>query len=711
MRIALVLVPFLLISLALAYTLPGTDFKGDNDMWGHKIINASAPANASDVALQSTVTAANSSMKSYVDANDTLLHAFTVSSNSSMKDYVDAVATGGGLATTGGRMTGNISMGGKYVYWLASPFNDTSAATKGYVDANDTLIDAAIVSANSSMKSYVDAREVHVEGQITTANNSLKNYVEMLPMGLNNSIRIIRFGSTGLTAVCGNNTKIAVGTINTAGTVIQAAINYAHINGGEIFMYPVSGKETWILDNNLTLYSGTHLIGPGKWNLTLQAKTSLDKDVISNGYMWSSTSARLENVLLKGFTVDQKGPLQSSGYILYLKNLCNSTIEDCRFYRMTHSAFINTVANNGNALINKNNHIRNCVFELGFMVGDLLGTSGMVDSDIVNCQFYHSQGSGVTTGACDGLTWSNIYVHNVSSTGGAGLAIEGWGNNYTLKDMFVNNFEVDGAYRAIQTLNEGPDATPCTGTDAYNIVITNFIAKNISDIAFCLYDAHNVSISNSIVSTVTSASNGDAVYINNDHGTCSDILVNNNILTGIGRHGVNSITCARLTVTNNIFKGLTTSGGYGVYIQGGSSVVAKNNHFNGMLGWVWTNTVMETDKEIFTAEMDLSGVTSYPFVYISPNPYWLAYYDAVYTEASSSDAGVTIGVGSSRQVDGTYFDSFTSETSKAVWYRKSYFTSDLSHTWSPGDYDIMGQNNGGKVGTGNIRLVLHLVTS
>lgn len=98
-----ILLAFGLIGCSSGYTLGGTTFKGDVDMYGNNLSNLTTPVLDSDAAT---------------------------------KAYADSVAVGGGLPITGGEMKGQIDVGGFTVVNSTTPTNDTDLATKDYVDSN-----------------------------------------------------------------------------------------------------------------------------------------------------------------------------------------------------------------------------------------------------------------------------------------------------------------------------------------------------------------------------------------------------------------------------------------------------------------------------------------------------------------------------------------------------------------------------------------------
>lgn len=74
---------------------------------------------------------------------------------------------------------------------------------------------------------------------------------------------------------------------------------------------------------------------------------------------------------------------------------------------------------------------------------------------------------------------------------------------------------------------------------------------------------------------------------------------------------------------------------------------------------------------------------------------------ALYTEASSADAGVTIKVG--KETDDDYYYTGTSEVSKAAWYE--FDLTPLNTDIALGD-TVIADNAGGKTGTGEILIIL-----
>ncbi len=117
-------------------------------------------------------------------------------------------------------------------------------------------------------------------------------------------------------------------------------------------------------------------------------------------------------------------------------------------------------------------------------------------------------------------------------------------------------------------------------------------------------------------------------------------------------------------------------------------------------------------KVPFSVTLDLSGGATDIEVLHATVAGLLLGYDIVYTEASSGNAGVTIRIGRYQDdvaLDNDFFDTSTSEVSKDKGYAKQFATTDLSQTSiAAGDTVTVG-TAGGKVGAGEVRVVLRVL--
>ena len=112
----------------------------------------------------------------------------------------------------------------------------------------------------------------------------------------------------------------------------------------------------------------------------------------------------------------------------------------------------------------------------------------------------------------------------------------------------------------------------------------------------------------------------------------------------------------------------------------------------------------EIDKVILCSqvEADLSGSASKHFLFVANRPYTIVSAHAVYTEASSADAGIKMNIG--KMIVGTddddfFVDDVNTLASKETGYRQSLTLTNTAV--ATGDV-IYFTNAGGKVGTGNV---------
>ena len=108
-------------------------------------------------------------------------------------------------------------------------------------------------------------------------------------------------------------------------------------------------------------------------------------------------------------------------------------------------------------------------------------------------------------------------------------------------------------------------------------------------------------------------------------------------------------------------------------------------------------------EKVLSSTIDLSGAASLVPLFYADYPMRILSAKAIYTEASSADAGVNISVGK-LGTTGYFVANTASEVSKAIGYEKVLtLANDVVET---GDL-ITASCAGGKTGTGNV--VIHLV--
>ncbi len=120
-------------------------------------------------------------------------------------------------------------------------------------------------------------------------------------------------------------------------------------------------------------------------------------------------------------------------------------------------------------------------------------------------------------------------------------------------------------------------------------------------------------------------------------------------------------------------------------------------------------------RKVISATLVLDGAaTDVEIFFQSTAAAFITGYDVVYTEASSADAGVLVRIGRYQNgvaLDDDYFDVITSEVSKNKGYSKRYYISDMTnYLIAAGDTITVG-TAGGKVGTGEVKIVLEIMES
>ena len=102
-----------------------------------------------------------------------------------------------------------------------------------------------------------------------------------------------------------------------------------------------------------------------------------------------------------------------------------------------------------------------------------------------------------------------------------------------------------------------------------------------------------------------------------------------------------------------------------------------------------------------SVSVDLSGAATTLVAFHSERACTLKKATLLYTEASSSDAGITVKIG--KESDDDYYYTGTSEVSKAQWYTLNVTL--LQTALAAGD-TVLLYSAGGKVGTGEVTLIL-----
>lgn len=138
----------------------------------------------------------------------------TNDTDAATKAYADAVAVGGGLPTTGGVMTGQIDFGGFTAYNSTAPVNDTDLSTKKYID--DAIVDIHTDFALTN-KSGIYASSCGAVGNGTADDTAALQLT--MTYAVANKTRAI------FTGISGNNFHITDELIIPSGTVDNIVID------------------------------------------------------------------------------------------------------------------------------------------------------------------------------------------------------------------------------------------------------------------------------------------------------------------------------------------------------------------------------------------------------------------------------------------------------------------------------------------------------
>ncbi len=205
------------------------------------------------------------------------------------------------------------------------------------------------------------------------------------------------------------------------------------------------------------------------------------------------------------------------------------------------------------------------------------------------------------------------------------------------------------------------------------------------------------------------------IIVANSSYNAVDII--HNLFGQVGSVTVNAIEIngGEVSIQNNWFSGGSTQ--YDIYLKNtnASTLIIKDNHYRtGPVCAVYTDaasTLYHTDIEAISAVLDLSTAGTDVFAYHALTNGQIVGYKILYTELSSADAGVSIDIGryqSGVALDDDYFDTTTSEISKALGYSLVIPTSSLTvNKFVAGDTITVG-TAGGKTGTGEVKVILYI---
>lgn len=309
-------------------------------------------------------------------------------------------------------------------------------------------------------------------------------------------------------------------------------------------------------------------------------------------------------------------------------------------------------------------HIEENIFERNIFVG-----CGMNIVDLLACQI---RGNMIATGGnCHG-----IYVSGTSGN---------QGNRIVENDIYGDSGGTTGDGIRVSDLN-------------YSVLSNNYIYSNYGS-GVNLYGRcdHNVIANNVIRDNGYGSAGQSGIYIYDLGGAAAkstrNLITGNNIFdTGTGNqdYGVRiAANCEYNSVYNNV-------------LSGHSSIHVQN------LG-LYTRTDLDVAAP---SSLDLSAAGATLVVYpAAQRDCQLTGYTLFYTEASSADAGVFVEVGRYQDgvaLDADYFDIVTTEVSKSLGYSKTYYTGDLGHNLISAGDTVTVTSIGGKTGTGEVLVVLHI---
>lgn len=353
----------------------------------------------------------------------------------------------------------------------------------------------------------------------------------------------------------------------------------------------------------------------------------------------------------------------------------------------------------------------------------------------VNCESYKSYGHGisVTGTSCSVIgciaRFSRNNSNGITVASGSGIIVDGCTVVYNeLNGIRVvdcsyfkisNNICKNNSQAAIG-VNTGIELIKSASYMYYGQVIGNQCYDDQDSVSSLLTTDANLGQADVIVANASLFFEGQWVTISDDTPDTENNQVDSINITTNTLTMVNNLTANYTVAQNAVVTGRKTQG-YGLH-DGTNSIdgyhIIKNNILIGNITQGIISTVAagrqreyQFDEQIQTISLDLSGGAIDIPVYTAMSPSRLMGYRIVYSEASSADAGVAINIGrisSAGVVANQYYDTTVSEASKAIGYSTMKSFTDLTNSDISLGSTITVGTAGGKVGTGEVRLILQI---
>jgi parallel beta-helix repeat protein len=477
-----------------------------------------------------------------------------------------------------------------------------------------------------------------------------------------------------------NNLKGATKTVATVsgadyyvdGTADEVQINAAitavnALGGGVVYLK----QGTYSLAATVDMLSNVSLIGSGFGNTNLAVAADVNVIELLGTVGTDKTNMCVKDLKVTGY-YDSVAGTTSNG--IYVRYALDSTIQNCYVTKNNHGIYLFSDNERIGILYNRctENDDDGIADTAGNIYSVIHGNWSYVNGD---CGIHMTGGASYLGRA---TISANHLIKNGSGAGGGGTSNHGILLEEVRNVVCNSNFVYDNEGDGIKIYGD-------TLTGGYSSICGNVIRDN---------ELHGINV----------------------HKSTRVSVIGNKIMNGgtaVTDHGIYVHTNS----DRNTFIGNDVSGyaGYGIYIDGASEA---NNTVNlNSLAGNTTGTIYDAGTDTVhpryhaVASLDLSGGATDLVVHHAITDGTLVGYTLLYTEASSADAGVTVEIGRYQDgvaLDDDYFDQVTSEGSKALGYAKTYYSSDLTQVVVDDGDTITAGTAGGKVGTGEILVVLKI---
>lgn len=474
------------------------------------------------------------------------------------------------------------------------------------------------------------------------------------------------------------------------GADLQRAIDAAVIDGGGIVQMPIGTID--LSTTSITLYEGVTLIGAGR-TFDGNVNTWLTYSGTGNGIVidgeWSASTYR-RYIGLRDFGIHASAGANAGIYSDFATvfNMERLAIYGAATYGID---FINSY-NGTMREVRTQGHTNGIRFGVKASPDDVF--SGQIIMD--NVEVWSHTGTGLEINSSVNLL-SQFPIRRLHTQAcGTGLLITG--ANVSCVSVETSQFEdsTTNDINIASSVIEGP-------------IVNNCLINSVTPSVNFQIDGDNCTITdNKFIQTKT----GGKCIVDNGAGNVTKRnrirqTSGNTIAAGIeltGSHGRSS---------DNRFIGGTSAAMACIVNSGDSNVIGKQvfaaTVASGRCADTGTNTTFEDSVNLVTDAFDLSGSAAKHIFGSFNRAMYIRKVRIIYTEGSSADAGVVIGLG--RKVSGgseslTQYINSLSEVSKSEYDET---TETLVNIYLAPTDKLVAYSAGGKVGTGAIKMHIELI--